>query len=439
MPLYFSKLSKLLYNVKRRFFVFISLKGSHYALDTFSIAGTKFNELKSLIRNSLDPLTGDDMNDFEGVDLICFSHLRWNFVYQRPQHLMSRIAKTHRVFFIEEPVYDSDVNFEIRKESEKLWVIVPHLAEGMDEQTAKTHQRAFLSRLLVTMNIQHYAAWYYTPMALLISDHLSPSIIVYDCMDELSAFKFAPPALVHLEKQLMEKADVVFTGGYSLYEAKKSQHPNIHAFPSSIDFDHFFKARDLSDEPLDQSLIPHPRFGFYGVIDERLDLSMIIEIALRKKDWNFVLIGPIAKIEEKDLPRLENIHYLGMKSYQELPQYLAGWDVAIMPFALNESTRYISPTKTPEYLAGGKPVISTPILDVVRHYSAVVHFVTTSEEFIACAENDVVQNEEWLKNVDEILSENSWDKTWKRMNDIIEKTIKYSPNKLKIKNEETYV
>lgn len=379
------------------------------------------------------------MNGFEGIDLICFSHLRWNFVYQRPQHLMSRIAKTRRVFFIEEPIFDNGVHFEIQQQCENLWVIVPHLTPGMGEESIRTHQRAFLSRLLVTMKIRYYATWYYTPMALPASDHLRPLVTIYDCMDELSGFKFAPPVLRNLEQQLLAIADIVFTGGYSLYEAKKSQHPNIHAFPSSIDFDHFAQARKTSDDPLDQLAIPHPRFGFYGVIDERMNLSLIKEVAMRKKDWHFVLIGPVAKIEEKDLPKLENIHYLGMKNYQQLPAYLSGWDVAIMPFALNESTQFISPTKTPEYLAGGKPVISTRIADVVRHYSSVVTFASTSEEFIAVAENDIVQNKEWLAKVDKILSENSWDRTWEQMNKIIEKAIRYSAGKLNLKNEDVYV
>jgi glycosyltransferase involved in cell wall biosynthesis len=379
------------------------------------------------------------MNGFGGIDLICFSHLRWNFVYQRPQHLMSRIAKTRRVFFIEEPMFDDGVEFEIQQQGENLWVIVPHLPPGIDEKSIRTHQRAFLSRLLITMEIQHYATWYYTPMALPGSDHLQPMVTVYDCMDELSGFKFAPTVLVSLEKQLMKKADVVFTGGYSLYEAKKDQHKNIYPFPSSIDFEHFSQARTISEEPPDQLAIPHPRFGFYGVIDERLSLSLIEDIARQRKDWHFILIGPVAKIEEADLPKLENIHYLGMKNYQQLPAYLSGWDVAIMPFAMNEATRFISPTKTPEYLAGGKPVISTPILDVVRHYSSVVSFITTSEEFIAVAENDIVQDEKWLTQVDKILSENSWDRTWNRMNEIIEKTLKYSANKVRTKNRDTYV
>jgi glycosyltransferase involved in cell wall biosynthesis len=379
------------------------------------------------------------MNDFEGMDLICFSHLRWNFVYQRPQHLMSRAAKTHRVFFIEEPVLDSGVYFDIQKQSDNLWVIVPHFTPGMEERQMHDQQRAFLSRLLITMQIKRYATWYYTPMALTISDHLRPAITVYDCMDELSGFKFAPTKLVDLEKKLLKKADVVFTGGFSLYEAKKNQHKNIHPFPSSIDFDHFSKARKPIEDPADQSSIPHPRFGFYGVIDERVDLALIDELATRKRDWHFVLIGPVAKIEERDLPRQENIHYMGMKPYEVLPTYLAGWDVAIMPFALNEATRFISPTKTPEYLAGGKPVISTAIVDVIRHYSAVVNFASTSDEFISVAETDIVPNKKWLAEVDKILSDTSWDRTWERMQRIIQKTIRYSGSKGNLKSYGEYV
>lgn len=364
------------------------------------------------------------MTDFDGIDVICFSHLRWNFVYQRPQHLMSRLTKTNRVFFVEEPEFDDGIYYDVVQQSENLWVIAPHLSRTMDEASVIAHQREFLLRLLTNMNIKNYATWYYTPMALLISDHLNPLVTVYDCMDELSAFKFAPRALKELEYQLLQKADVVFTGGRSLYEAKKNQHHNIYAFPSSIDFDHFFRARQLTADPEDQETIPHPRFGFYGVIDERMDLRLLEEVAKARRDWHFILIGPVVKISESDLPRYENIHYLGKKDYSDLPTYLSGWDVAIMPFALNESTRYISPTKTPEYLAAGKPVISTPILDVVKQYSNVVHFANSAEEFIKVAENNIENSATWLKAVDEILSENSWDKTWEQMKKIIIEALK---------------
>jgi glycosyltransferase involved in cell wall biosynthesis len=375
----------------------------------------------------------------EGVDWICFSHLRWNFVYQRPQHLMSRMCKSHRVFYIEEPVFDDGMHYDIQQQSDTLWVVVPHLLREMSEESIHISLREFLSRLLVNMNIKRYACWYYTPMALIFSDHLIPLITVFDCMDELSGFKFAPQALKDLEKKLLRRADVVFTGGHSLYEAKKNQHDNIYPFPSSIDLEHFYSARSLNEDPEDQATIPHPRFGFYGVIDERMNIRMIKEVAVRKRDWHFVLIGPVVKISENSLPRFDNIHYLGMKSYQQLPSYLAGWDVAIMPFALNEATRFISPTKTPEYLAGGKPVISTPIRDVMKQYCTVVNFAATSDDFILVGENDIAPDETWLQKVDNILSENSWDKTWKQMHEIITKAIAAAEKIHNPENHQEYV
>jgi UDP-galactopyranose mutase len=379
------------------------------------------------------------MNDFEGMDVICFSHLRWNFVYQRPQHLMSRLAKNTRVFFVEEPEYDEGIYYDVVQHTDNLWVIVPHLSRTMDESAMIDHQKEFLLRLLCNMNVRRYALWYYTPMALLISDHLQPLVTIYDCMDELSAFKFAPHALKQLELQLLQKADVVFTGGQGLYEAKKNQHHNIYPFPSSIDFNHFFQARTLKVDPQDQEDIPHPRFGFYGVIDERMDLQLLNEIAMARNDWHFVLIGPVVKVNESDLPRRDNIHYLGKKEYSELPSYLSGWDIAIMPFALNESTRYISPTKTPEYLAGGKPVISTPILDVVKQYCTVIHFANKADDFIKIAEHDIEKTPTWLEKVDKILSQNSWDKTWSEMKRIILSAVEKAQNKNNLKDLQEYV
>lgn len=364
------------------------------------------------------------MNQFESKTLVCFSHLRWDFVYQRPQHLISRFAKIMQVIYVEEPVHDTNsIYFTVLRKEEKLWQVVPHIPAEMDSSEAEWRQGAFLSTLLRSLNITRYICWYYTPMALSISTHLEPELVVYDCMDELTGFKFAPTALREFEAALFSIADVVFTGGYSLFEAKKNRHHNIHPFPSSIDHEHFRKARFSKDEPPDQIDIKHPRFGFYGVIDERMDLDYLKAIAIERPDWQFILIGPLAKIEEKDTPRLANIHYLGKKEYKELPQYLAGWDVAIMPFALNESTRYISPTKTPEYLAAGVPVISTPILDVVKEYSNVVHIAATAGDFIQVVENGICRDQNWLETVDDTLKDNSWDITWQRMVNIMEETL----------------
>jgi len=251
-------------------------------------------------------------------------------------------------------------------------------------------------------------------------------------MDELSLFNFAPPQLREREKKLFNKADLVFTGGHNLFNAKKNSHHNIFPFPSSIDKEHFAQARVINVDQEDQARIPHPRFGYYGVVDERFDIDLIKEVAEKKPDWHFVIIGPVVKIDPEILPKLDNIHYLGGRNYEVLPKYLAGWDVAIIPFLRNDSTKYISPTKTPEYLAGGKPVISTSIIDVVTPYGInnLVHIADTADEFIASAELELNREDrdEWLEKIDLFLSQNSWDKTWSKMMQHITDTIKTKLN-----------
>src|SRR3954469_17485531 len=319
-----------------------------------------------------------------GSTLICFSHLRWSFVFQRPQHLLSRFARDRRVYFFEEPVRHAGAdNLELSVSAEGVHVIVPHL--NHETRDADAVQAELLQKFMSEHNIEHYVTWYYTPMALPIARDLQPLATVYDCMDQLAAFKNAPPALLERETELFSKASVVFTGGQSLYEEKKHRHSNVHAFPSSVDVPHFMQARVPQGEPEDQKILPHPRLGFYGVIDERMDLELLAGVAAARPGWTIVLLGPVVKVEEGSLPRAANIHYLASKSYAALPSYAAGWDVALLPFARNESTEFISPTKTPEYLAAGLPVVSTSIRDVVRPYQALglVRIADTVSDFVA--------------------------------------------------------
>jgi len=363
------------------------------------------------------------------TDLVCFSHLRWDFVYQRPQHLLSRSAKTRRVFFVEEPVFGNcSMRLVVREAEPGLHVVVPHLPDGLRSEVAiNAVMKEMTRQLFLEHDINEYVFWYYTPMALSFTDHFNPIAAVYDCMDELSAFKGAHSHLPLLEKELFRQVDLVFTGGQSLYEAKRNQHPAVYAFPSSIDASHFGKARKMLGDPEDQAHIPHPRLGFFGVIDERFDIELLDQIARQRPDWHFVMIGPVVKIDPATLPSHANIHYLGGKKYSELPDYLAGWDIALLLFARNESTRYISPTKTPEYLAAGKPVISTSIRDVVRPYGdlKLVEIADTAAEFIAAAEKLLAKTDrsEWLKRVDAFLENISWDKTWAQMSDLIDEAI----------------
>jgi len=367
--------------------------------------------------------------DSDPTTLICFSHLRWNFVFQRPQHLMSRFAREMNVIYWEEPIEigrNETAYLKVREaeDSPGVRVVVPHLPEGMPEEA----REAALARLLDAHVASHHGplvAWYYTPMMLPFSRHVTPDLTVYDAMDELSKFKFAPEHLLSYEQELIDRSDIVFTGGSSLYEAKKDRHDNVHCFPSSVDRVHFLKARARQFEPADQEDLPRPRFGFYGVIDERFDTELLSAVAQMRPDWTFVMLGPVVKISEEELPRRGNIHYLGSKTYAQLPSYLSGWDVALMPFAMNDSTQFISPTKTPEYLAGGKPVVSTPIKDVVRHYGHIqgVLIADNARDFVAQCEKALELSRDpesgWLAEADLLLSASSWDTTQARMAGLI--------------------
>lgn len=328
--------------------------------------------------------------------LIVFSHLRWDFVFQRPQHLLSRIAHQHRVIFIEEPMFEAgaEPHFEYRNPCDNVLVlrpISPVEAPGFhDDQLAVL--KPLVQQLLQDEELEDYMVWFYTPMALPLLAGLEPEAVIYDCMDELSAFKGAPKQMRQRESALLKRADLVITGGPSLYENKRDHNPNVHCLPSSVDAAHYAPARItqhheeyLAAEQL-QGHILAPRIGFFGVIDERLDLGLVAAMADARPDWHIVMVGPVVKIDADALPRRDNIHWLGQQTYARLPALVAGWDVCMLPFALNEHTRYISPTKTLEYLAAEKPVVSTPVNDVVSMYGDVVRIARTADEFVqACA------------------------------------------------------
>ncbi len=359
--------------------------------------------------------------------LVCFSHLRWSFVWQRPQHLLSRAARTYRVVFVEDPLIapDGEPRLDLSHGPGAVTVAVPVLPEALGPEQRKAARRMLVDDLLESMGGSVAVSWFYTPMALEIYGHVESEVCVYDCMDELTGFRGAPPELRRYETALFRRADVVFTGGRSLYEAKRGRHANVHCFPSSIDAAHFRQARrPTAPEPADQSGIGQPRIGFFGVIDERMDMDVLAGIADLKPDWQFVLIGPVVKIDAADLPRRPNIHWLGSKRYQELPAYLSRWDLGFMPFAINEATRYISPTKTPEFLAAGLPVVSTPVADVARTYGkdGLVEIAAGAHEVAAKAALLLRRRRgRWLARVDRRLARMSWDTTWREMSEEIER------------------
>jgi UDP-galactopyranose mutase len=338
---------------------------------------------------------------------------------------MSRFAGQGRMFFIEEPLTsDGTTYLDVTEREPNLFVCVPHLPAGADASEVMPH---LVDLLRLDHKIENYVTWFYTPMMYGWSKMLEPKAVIYDCMDELSGFKNPPVGLIERERELFDAADLVFTGGYTLYEAKKQQHPRVYPFPSSIDKDHFGKAMTITEEDPWQENIAHPRIGFVGVIDERMDIELLTAVADLRPDWNFVMVGPVVKIDEADLPRRDNIHYLGQRSYADLPMTIANWDAAMMPFALNDSTKYISPTKTPEFLAAGLPVVSTPISDVVRPYGemGIVHIAAKPNEFANALSRALDEDAEARRTkVTELLRENSWDITFEAMKKLIDEAIR---------------
>jgi UDP-galactopyranose mutase len=371
--------------------------------------------------------------------IVAFSHLRWNFVYQRPQHLLSRLAARRPVYFIEEP--ELDLGGPVRWERSSPQPNVTVLRPRTPIRTPGFHadQVALLKPLIGDLanelDDERMLAWLYTPMALPLVEELKPDAMVYDCMDELSLFLGAPPELLSHEAALLQRADVMFTGGPSLFRAKQSRHDNVHCFPSSVDAAHFRQARhgefvEPGLEAEDQASIPHPKLGFYGVIDERLDLPLIDAVAAGRPEWQIVLVGPVVKIDPATLPRRANIHYFGQRSYDELPSYLAGWDVGLLPFARNDSTRFISPTKTLEYMAAEIPIVSTPITDVAEPYGDIVYLGGTADEFLAACDSALTsstgERDRRATLMRKVLSGTSWDVTVSAMEELLAAAVENS-------------
>lgn len=360
--------------------------------------------------------------------LIVFCHLRWDFVFQRPQHLMTRLAEHYQILFVEEPVHsEGPAHLQKTTVAPNITVCRPHTpiqnTHGFHDDQLPTMQRLLAD---LVPEGERPVVWFYTPMALPLLQGFNPSLVVYDCMDELAAFKNPPKQLLQRESALLNIADLVFTGGPSLYEAKKDRHANAHCFSSSVDAKHFRKALDAAISHPDQAAIAGPRLGFYGVIDERFDTELVRQMAAAHPEWQIVLVGPVVKIDPAELPRADNVHYMGQRNYDELPKFLAGWDVCLLPFAMNESTKFISPTKVLEYMAAEKLSVSTPITDVKVPYGDVVAIASTPEEFIAACERMLAAGEQekaqLVERMRDVVANTSWDKTAGRMHELISTT-----------------
>jgi glycosyltransferase involved in cell wall biosynthesis len=359
--------------------------------------------------------------------LIVFCHLRWDFVFQRPQHLMTRLAEHYRILFVEEPVYDAgQAHLKKTAVAPNITVCQPHT--GIQAPGFHDDQIPTLQTLLADLvpEGERPVVWFYTPMALPLLQGFDPALVIYDCMDELAAFKNAPKQLLQRENALLNIADLCFTGGPSLYQSKRERHANAHCFSSSVDARHFQQALDRGYSHPEQEHLPRPRLGFYGVIDERFDTELVRQVAAARPEWQIVLVGPVVKIDPANLPRAHNIHYMGQRTYEQLPQFLAGWDVCLLPFALNESTRFISPTKVLEYMAAELPSVSTPITDVKVPYGDVVAIADTPDKFIAACERMLAmtpaQQAALTERMRAIVANTSWHKTAAKMHELIQTT-----------------
>ncbi|MBZ0321188.1 MAG: glycosyltransferase [Anaerolineae bacterium] len=380
-------------------------------------------------------------------DIVCVSHLRWDFVRQRPQHLLARLAKDYRITFVEEPLISTQVRYpylEILKRdgfSNPITVvrlIYPATQEawiGHGDARTQTLYGRLLKPFLIGRGIVEPVLWFYTPMGYDFKQVIRPSLVVYDVMDQLSAFKDAPTPLKAFDEALLSETDLVFTGGISLYRDKLPHNPNTHLFPSGIEIRHFAQAAepDTLECPKEIAHLKSPILGYFGVVDERMDLVLLEKMAIAHPEWNILIIGPVVKISHDDLPKAPNLHYLGMKAYAELPVYLARFDVALIPFARNEATRFISPTKTLEYMAARKPIISTAINDVIELYGKAVQVGWTHDEFIGCCQTALGESQNPLASTigaerrvieDTYLHQNTWDDTAGRMSALIQKALR---------------
>lgn len=377
-------------------------------------------------------LTGGESEDY---GIVVFSHLRWKFVWQRPQQFLSRFAKKHPVLFVELTEFDladgAQPKLELETVAHNVTMANLHLPaklEGTDEVTAL--MRKYVKFAIEAVNndgrFDNPLLWYYNPMdAGWALGYINGRGIVYDCMDELSQFRGAPPELIERERLLLQRADIVFTGGYELWLKKSRQHPNVHFFGCGVEYHHFSQAQD-SAKPLPEDLRNRskPVIGWFGVVDERVDYDLLAKVAELRPDYNFVLVGPVVKVDPAHLPQAPNIHWLGGRDYKVLPDYCRGYDVCMMCFALNEATEYINPTKALEYLATGKPVVGTPVSDVVRQYSDTVLIAKSPEDF--AANIDRALNKPDLRMIQKGIDkakEASWESTVEKMQGLIEEAI----------------
>jgi glycosyltransferase involved in cell wall biosynthesis len=352
--------------------------------------------------------------------IIVHCHLCWDWVWQRPQQFLSRLSERHKILFVETIGPDPQLSSAVARfwsapnfpNVTILRLQFPAWRWG-DSAFVDRERRRLLKEFLSgpgAGEFENPVQWFYDPMAVpAFLGQMDEIAVVYDCMDELSKFRCAPPQIKMRERKLLAAADVVFAGGRKLWQAKKLLNENCHFYGCGVDVTHFGSARsDATEIPADIAPLPKPILGYFGVVDERMDYELLVKLADANPDWSIAMVGPKIKVEM--LPERPNLHWLGQKNYLELPAYCKAFDVCMMPFALNEATEFINPTKALEYMATGKPIVSSAVADVVTNFGAVVSIARTHDEFVshcreAIAKVDAARVEAGLRQA----AENSWD------------------------------
>ena len=382
--------------------------------------------------------------------IIVHCHLRWEGVWQRPQQFLSRLSKRHRILFVEGTLLRycfEPPTYKIRQLADYPNITVMHTdfpasrfgdGEWVDQERFRLLEEALNGPL--KRKFERPVQWFYDPMAAPAHmDKLNERAVVYDCMDELSQFKFAPPEIIARERQLLARADVVFAGGRRMCESKSRFNSNCHFYGCGVDVQHFNKARSPQTEIPKDIQFGEGKFvlGYFGVVDERLDYELIAKLAQANSKWHIVMVGPTCKVDPATLPQAPNLHWLGRREYAQLPAYAKGWDVCLMPFAMNEATEFINPTKALEYMATGTPIVSTPVPDVVSNFGKVVKLAATHEEFIEFCRKETLQpDESAITRGIEMAQENQWETIVEKLEGHIEVVLRLQQTRARTSQNE---
>jgi glycosyltransferase involved in cell wall biosynthesis len=346
------------------------------------------------------------------ADLIVLSHVRWTDAWQRPHHVVSRLARERRTWFVEGPspgghqpprlvtLADGDVT--------RAWLEPPPTGEGDGDaagpETVETYRRLLPG--LVGPADGDRVVWLCTPLALDIAGALDPTVLVYDvAIDELLSLRGVPQGVALAQKEALARADVVFTASPSLHRSVIEQgRPDAHLAPGGVDPAHFAAARRPRTDR------GRPVAGYVGPIDERIDVALVAALATALADWEIRIVGPVGGIDPAALPRAANITYPGPVPYAALPEVMADLDVAVMPLAVGAAPRSTNPTTALEHLAAGLPVVTTPVPDVVTQFGTIVDVADDAGAFALACVRALGQSRRRHRNrVAQLLRRHDWD------------------------------